>query len=166
MYSENVRKEYIKKKMLTNTIIANCGEGNVGKTGSILLLYAKLRKAAGMDMPDGLVDKNEDICKVVTINNINIGISSFGDTRQAIKEHLDELKDKGCQIIVTACRNNHEMIKLIKEYDEEYRIMRTSNARFYEESSNRRLSPKGICDRFNENWAEEIANLIESWCYV
>lgn len=59
--------------MLTNTIIANCGEGNVGKTGSILLLYAKLRKAAGMDVPDGLLERNEDICEEVTINGIRVG---------------------------------------------------------------------------------------------
>lgn len=163
---DNERKEYISKRMLTNTIIANCGEWNVGKTGSILLLYAKLRKAAGMDMPDGLVNKNEDICEVVTINGIRVGVSSFGDTKQTVKEHLDELRDKDCQIIVTACRNNNAMIRLLKDCARGYRLIRSSNARICEETTNSRIAPKGICDRFNEQWAEEMANLIESWCYV
>lgn len=49
-----------------------------------------------------------------------------------------------------------------------YRIWRTSNARIYEyiDKDNPRVAPKGIQTRFNENWAEEIANLIEAWCYA
>lgn len=151
--------------MVGPTIIANMGEGNVGKTSSILMLYAKLRKAEGKDKQDILIDEKKDICEVVKINEINVGISSFGDTRQTVKEHLDILKEKGCQIIVTACRNNHDMVCLLNEY-KEYRIWRTSNARLYENATTPRVAPKGICDRFNEQWAEEMARLIEGWCYV
>lgn len=151
---------------IRETIIANCGEGNTGKTSSILMLYAKLRKAGGKEKQNIEIDEKKDICEVVKINGINVGISSFGDTRQTVKEHLDELKGKGCQIIVTACRNNHKMIKLLKECAQGYRLIRTSNARLYEETTDPRVAPKGILDRFNENWATEIANLIESWCYA
>ena len=150
---------------IRETIIANCGEGNTGKTSSILMLYAKLRKAEGKDERNIEIDEKKDICEVVKINGINVGISSFGDTRQMVKEHLDDLKGKGCQIIVTACRNNHDMVCLLNEY-KEYRIWRTSNARLFEQNTHPRVAPKGICARFNEHWATEIANLIESWCYA
>lgn len=158
--------EVEREHRIQKTIIANCGEGNTGKTSSILMLYVKLRKAEGKEKQNIEIDEKKDICEVVKINGINIGISSFGDTRQTVKEHLDVLKGKGCQIIVTACRNNHEMIKLLKDYAQGYRLIRTSNARLYEETTDPRIAPKGILDRFNENWANEIANLIESWCYA
>ena len=147
--------------MVKPTIIANMGEGNVGKTDSIIMVYEKLCKRYGIEP----IVLDKDICEVVKINGIKVGISSFGDTRQMVKEHLDELKGKGCQIIVTACRNNHDMVCLLNEYDH-YRIWRTSNARLFEQNTHPRVAPKGMLKRFNENWAEEIANLIESWCYV
>ena len=149
---------------IRETIIANCGEGNTGKTSSILMLYAKLRKAEGTDTQDILIDEKKDICEVVKINNVLVGISSFGDTRQAVKEHMEDLKKNGCQIIVTACRNNHEMIKLLKDSAQGYRLMRTSNARLYEEGKGTTEIPADIIDSFNKQWAEEIAKLIESWC--
>lgn len=147
------------------TIIANCGEGSMGKSAAVKMVYERLKKVADIE-PEELEKKEKEVFAWMEINEIKVGISSFGDTRQTVKEHLDELKEKGCQIIVTACRNNHEMIKLLKSYAPTYRIIRTSNARLYEEATNPRVAPKGILDRFNENWAEEIANLIESWCYV
>jgi len=32
--------------------------------------------------------------------------------------------------------------------------------------NNPRVAPKSMQRRFNENWATEIANLIEAWCYA
>ena len=151
--------------MAEKTIIANCGEGNKGKTSSIRTLYRKLCEATGKEDQEKEAEQKEDICEVVKINEVFVGISSFGDTRQVIKEHIDELKGKGCEIIVTACRNNHGMIKLLKECAQGYRLMRTSNARLYEEGKGTTEIPADIIDHFNDQWAEEIAKLIESWCY-
>lgn len=157
--------EVEKEHRIRETIIANCGEGNTGKTSSIMMLYAKLRKTEGKEKQNIEIDEKKDICEVIKINEINVGISSFGDTRQMVKEHLDDLKGKGCQIIVTACRNNHDMVCLLNEY-KEYRIWRTSNARLFEQNTHPRVAPKSMLKRFNENWATEIANMIESWCYA
>ena len=73
-----------------------------------------------------------------------------------------------CQIVVAACRHIGPTVKVIENYAKanEYRIYWTSNARFYEDRTSPRVAPKGILERFNENWATEIANLIESWCYA
>ena len=149
--------------MVEPTIIANMGEGNVGKTESIIMVYEKLTKVK---------EDRKDICEVVTTNGVKIGIASDGDTQAIVRDNLDFLTDADCQIILTACRNNHDSIVLLNEYRDniynkneyKYRIWRTSNARIYEyiDKDNPRVAPKGIQTRFNENWAEEIANLIES----
>ena len=97
-----------------------------------------------------------------------------GDTQAIVRDNLDFLTNADCQIILTACRNNHETVCLLNEYRDnvnyknkyKYRIWRTANARIYESGTNPRVAPKGIQNRFNENWATEIANLIEAWCYA
>ena len=149
--------------MVQPTIIANCGEGETGKSDSIKQVYVKLCKIYGKD--PGVLD--EDICETLKINNTLIGIASDGDTLKIVEKNLKELTQQGCQIILTACRNNHDSVVLLNKYKNEYRIWRTSNARIYEyvDKDNPRVAPKGIQTRFNENWATEIANLIESWCY-
>lgn len=137
------------------------GEGNVGKTESIIMVYEKLMNVK--------IDR-KDICEVVTINNVKVGIASDGDSIKIIEANLDRLAKANCRIILTACRNNHDSVVLLNKYKNEYkyRIWRTSNARIYEyiDKDNPRVAPKGIQTRFNENWAEEITNLIESWCYA
>ena len=147
--------------MVEPTIIANMGEGNVGKTESIIMVYEKLKQVK---------EDRKDICEVVEINGVSVGIASDGDTQEIVRRNLDELVSKGCTIILTACRNNHDFVCLLNEYRDKYnyRIWRTSNARIYGyvDKNNPRVAPKGIQTRFNEQWATEIANLIESWCYA
>ena len=116
-------------------------------------------------------EDRKDICEVIEINKVKVGIASDGDLQAIVRNNLNELalKEK-CQIILIACRNNHDSIVLLNEYKNEYkyRVWRTSNARIYEyiDKDNPRVAPKGIQTRFNENWATEIANLIEAWCYA
>lgn len=164
--------------MAKPTIIANMGEGNVGKTESILLVFDKLCKLAEGNPVDREPDKKnkKDVCAWLVINKVKVGIASDGDTQAIVRDNLDFLTDANCRIILTACRSNHDSVVLLNEYKDnrnnknkyKYRIWRTSNARIYEyiDTNNPRVAPKGICDRFNENWAEEIAKLIESWCYA
>lgn len=161
--------------MVEKTIIANMGEGDVGKTESIILVYEKLRKVAEREKrekgPRRDQTKQRDIREVVEINGVKVGIASDGDTVHIVRRNLDELVNKGCRIILTACRNNHQMVSLLNEYKDKdenrnYRIWRTSNARIYENGKNSRVAPRSIRNRFNEQWAEEIANMIDSWCYA
>ena len=145
--------------MVEPTIIANYGDGDTGKSASIKRVYEKLMNVK---------EDRKDICEVVTINGVKIGIASDGDTQAIVRDNLNFLTDADCQIILTACRSNHDSVVLLNEYKNEYkyRIWRTSNARIYENGTNPRVAPKGIQTRFNENWATEIANLIEAWCYA
>ncbi len=155
---------------MKKTIIANFGEGDMGKSESILLVYDKLRMVAKGNPVDREPDKknSKDVCAWLTINGIKVGIASDGDLQAVVRDNLDFLTDADCQIILTACRNNHDSVVLLNEYKNKYRIWRTSNARIYEyiDTNHPRVAPKGIQNRFNENWATEIANLIEAWCYA
>ncbi len=151
--------------MVEPTIIANFGEGDTGKSDSIIMVYEKLTNVK---------EDRKDICEVVEINGVKVGIASDGDSQAIVRGNLNFLTKAGCRIILTACRNNHDSVVLLNEYRDniynkneyKYRIWRTSNARIYENGTNPRIAPKGIQTRFNENWATEIANLIEAWCYA
>lgn len=145
--------------MVEPTIIANCGEGNVGKTESIIMVYEKLMNVK---------ENRKDICEVIEINKVKVGIASDGDSQAIVRYNLDYLTAADCQIILIACRSNHDSVVLLNEYKNEYkyRILRTSNARIYENGTNPRVAPKSMQRRFNDNWATEIANLIEAWCYA
>lgn len=157
--------------MAEKTIIANYGAENVGKTTSIKLVYDKLHQlimdenCRDLHSPE---DNNGDLCAILTINGVKVGICSLGDNIPEYAEWLGELVGEECRIILTACHDNDDTTKRIYALQKkDYRILWTENARFYQESeSNNHKSPKGIIDRFNDQWATEIANMIESWCYA
>lgn len=156
---------------MKKTIIANYGTENVGKTTSIKLVYNKLHQiitdenCRDLHSPE---DNNGDLCAILTINGVKVGISSLGDNIPEHADWLNELVGEECVIILAACHDNDETTKKIYGLQKkDYRIIWTENARFYQElESYKHKSPKGITNRFNENWATEIANLIEAWCYA
>lgn len=153
--------------MVTKTIIANYGDPNLGKTKSVIMAYEKLQQVAEKeDVLYTPAQLNGDICVILTINGIKVGVSSQGDPWSAQKSLLDELVGNDCQIILTACRYYGVTEQNVKSFKPDYRVYWTCNARLYEDGTDPRVAPKGICDRFDEQWAEEIANLIESWCYA
>lgn len=157
--------------MVQKTIIANYGDPNMGKTESVKLVYEKLQKVAIEvtneygEMP--LCKNNDDVCAMLVINGIKVGICSQGDPKSCQKGWMERLVAANCSIILAACRHYGATVTLIESYQQQgYRIYWTSNARLFEHKTDPRIAPKGICDRFNEQWATEIANMIESWCYT
>ena len=157
--------------MRQKTIIANYGTENVGKTTSIKLVYNKLHQiitdenCRDLHSPE---DNNGDLCAILTINNVKVGISSLGDKCPQHAAWLDELVGEGCAIILAACHDNDDTTNKIYSLKAKgYQIYWTENARFYEEIDKTvHNAPKALTSRFNENWAGEIANLIESLCYA
>ena len=162
--------------MVEPTIIANYGEENLGKTESIKMLYEKLSKIDESEEPFYYKpeEHNGDLCGRVMINGIAVGVSSPGDPNSYQERWLKELiEDQKCRIIVAACRKSdgkERTSRTILDYATKhgYRIFWTSNARIYEYIDKRtpRKAPKGILNRFNEQWAEEMARMIEGWCYA
>ena len=156
--------------MVAKTIIANYGDWSLGKTGSIMRVFEKLSKRVEKESDVRVLHKPEnsdgDICAIITINDIKVGIASQGDPYSRQREWMKELVNHGCRIILAACRYYGATVDVIESYNPPYRIYWSCNARLYEAGTNPRVAPKGICSRFNEQWAEEIANMIESWCYA
>ena len=153
--------------MATKTIIAIYGDPNLGKTESVSLAYEKLKRVADKDL--GVIDvDNDDFCAWVEINKVKVGISSQGDPKSHQKQWLDDLIAKGCVVILAACHHMGATVTVIEDAAKAngYRIYWTCNARIYEHDTDPRVGPKGMRARFNEQWAEEMANLIESWCYA
>ncbi len=149
------------------TIIINYGESDNGKTSSIVKVYEKLSERYPHEL---LTDPDwDDINATVTINNVLVGIISHGDNGSNYEVVLDEMVSIGCTIILTAesC-SAKEVEKAIKKYaPNPYKIWWTENARLYKQAKDGSYrAPKYINDRFNEQWAKGIANLIESWCYA
>lgn len=158
------------KHMPRKTIIANYGYSNVGKTTSIKLVYNKLHQlitdenCRDLHSPE---DNNGDLCAVLTINNVKVGISSLGDKCPEHAEWLDELVAEECDIILAACQPQGKTEEKIESLQSDYRVLWTENARLYQyidQYTNK--APKALTSRFNEQWAEEMARLIESWCYA
>lgn len=155
--------------MIDPTIIANYGESNVGKTTSIKSAYQRLRQL----IPDedcqiihSPEQNNGDICAILTINNVKVGISSLGDNCPEHLEWLNALVKDKCKVILAACQWGGDTVKNIKSFQSSYHIIWAENARLYQEVEDSHVGPRGIQHHFNEQWAEEIANLIESWCYA
>ena len=158
-----------KKNMKRKTIIANYGESNVGKTSSIKLVYNMLHQIIADENCRDLhspEENNGDLCAILTINGVKVGISSLGDECKEHAEWLDELVGNECEIILAACQPTGKTEKKIESLQADYRILWTENARLYQyEDQYTKRAPKLITSRFNEHWATEIASLIESWCY-
>ena len=155
--------------MAEKTIIANYGYPNLGKTGSVKRVYENLAgiiKPADINIRHAPKSPEGDICAILTINKNLVGISSLGDYCPEHAQWLDELVKAECTIILAACQNGGKTMKKIESLNPPYRIYWSCNAHLYEAGTFPRVAPKGILDRFNENWAEEIANLIENWCYA
>lgn len=151
--------------MIEKTIIANYGDWDLGKTKSINLAYAKLKEVATNDVI--LHTDKDDVCALMEINGVKVGICSQGDPRSCQRGWMETLYAKDCTIILAACRYNGATAELIESYENKgYRVFWTCNARIYENGITPRVAPKGTRDRFNEQWAEEIVKLIESWCYA
>lgn len=151
--------------MVEPTIIANFGDWDLGKTKSILTAYLILKEVASSH--EILHTDKDDVCALLEINGVKVGICSQGDPRSCQKGWMETLVAKDCTIILAACRYDGATATLIESYQKKgYRLFWTCNARLYEAGTNPRVAPKGICARFNEHWATEIANLIESWCYA
>jgi Cdc6-like AAA superfamily ATPase len=153
--------------MIQKTIIANYGDPDLGKTTSVILVYKKLKEKGERAVICDPEYSNGDLCAVLTINGVKVGFSSLGDPYSSHREWLNKLiDDEKCPIILTACRYSGVTEEFIESKQPDYRILWTSNARLYEAEKGTSNIPVDIIDRFNDQWATEIANLIESWCYA
>ncbi len=93
-------------------VISLRGTNNCGKTASLTILYYMLL-ANGYNKIQGCYKElsNGDFIDVLEKGEIIIGIVTQGDyvqTENSIKNHLEYLKSKGCNIAICACTSNND----------------------------------------------------------
>lgn len=82
----------------------NAGSANKGKSKSLWRLFELLAEKAD-DVAIG-VPEEYDICAILTINGVRIGIDSLGDPPYyRTVESFNWFKEQDCQIIVCAARS-------------------------------------------------------------
>jgi GTP-binding protein EngB required for normal cell division len=108
---------------MRKSIIVLQGISCSGKSSTLRILRNKLEKKKYFYLIHGKEKKN---CKefrlfVVAIEGKLIGITSYGDKLEIIKEYLKILENFNCNILICACRSRGETLDFPK-YFSSYRI--------------------------------------------
>ncbi len=107
-------------------IIGLYGSSNKGKSETIRLVYGKLCNM----FPDytfhpdfiQVIPENGDICIVIIINGIIIGIESQGDPNSRIFKSLPIFAKLNCDIILCATRTRGGTVEEVKKLSNDYEI--------------------------------------------
>ena len=86
---------------MKKTIIALSGTANVGKSMTLSRLGRQLQTAGGVT-PDNIV--GVEYRAVFAYLRINVGIQTFGDTDNVIRQGLLHFQTNSCDIIAIACK--------------------------------------------------------------
>lgn len=86
-----------------NTILALRGKGNSGKSVTIRMLHDLLLQNGYQSVRSNL-RLSGDFVAVFSKNGILIGVTSSGDTYDAVHNNLQNLINDGCEICVCTCR--------------------------------------------------------------
>lgn len=95
-----------------------------GKTTAINLAFDKFKERhpnATCVLPYEN-DGHGDILVAVEVKGISVGFSSIGDDVAQIKENLQKLREKNCDIIVCATRTHGGTKDAVMEFNDEYHI--------------------------------------------
>ena len=108
------------------TLIGLFGTSNVGKSQTIRFVYEKLTKKF-LDFTfhkdhEQIIPEDGDICIVIIVNGIIIGIESQGDPNSRIFYSLPIFVKLKCDIILCATRTRGATVKEVEKLDKEYEI--------------------------------------------
>jgi hypothetical protein len=88
-----------------NTIIALRGIGNSGKSTTIRLLHGLMLSNGYILIRTDFTEESGDFISIFSKDGKLIGVTSTGDTFDAVSEKLAELVGAGCTVCVCACRS-------------------------------------------------------------
>jgi hypothetical protein len=130
------------------TIIAVCGESNIGKTAAICTVYEKLTG-----------EKMDDERKVINYKTKKIGITNVGDPDSDQPSYLEDFANGECQIIICACRpRNPTKGNVLEIAGYGYDVIWTSNFSSQEAAATGGIMPGGV--DLNDEFATAIEHLI------
>lgn len=98
------------------TIIADYGGGDIGKSSAIKEVYNQIKRSYPQCVElDYYFDG--DIRSIFEINKTKIGIESQGDPYSRQPVSLDSFLQKGCDIIIVACRTKGDTIEKVRNFE-------------------------------------------------
>lgn len=99
-------------------VIADRGCGRLGKSAAVKCVYYLL-KNEGYTLESAEWQGMEgigDIKAIFTIDGVKVGIESQGDPGYDMESTIEEFVEKGCKIIVTACRTKGITFNKVRDY--------------------------------------------------
>lgn len=115
------------------------GASNTGKSTSIQQLFNLLSQDDFFTKVDrskhfrsidfyacfSYISKNDGKKKI-------LGLSSFGDNFESMKNSFDYFNEKNCDIVLTACRMSGQTIDFLKEYLSEYKLIKINDLKYFD----------------------------------
>lgn len=131
----------------------NAGAANKGKSKSLRRLYEILAEKAD-DVKIG-VPEEYDICAILTINGVRIGIGSLGDPPYyRTVDSFSWFKEQGCEIIVCSARSSGW------SYDQAFEL--ENDGFICCLLTNGKSNVREMQEKLNEDYARFVAGLIEN----
>lgn len=153
----------------TKTYITLCGLGNTGKTSTLKKLILKfIENGAKIELldcfdkdfaelsPVDRIKNTDDAVIKLSFNNRVIGITTRGDSAEALKEDFEKLGE--CEIYVCATHTRGNTIKFIKETADGNTLIIHDKWSVYSKETNLENEQK----RSNEIQAEELFEQIKT----
>lgn len=131
------------------------GKANIGKTHTLRKVYEKLNshEKTILEQP------NDDIYATIKMGDFLIGIATQGDPMSGLKERLNELMQKSCDIIVCASRSKGYTVD-----DVENSALQNGYSLIW--SSPFVTEDKTLRETCQDYMAQSIINLINGIAYV
>lgn len=141
-------------------VIANRGIGQIGKSASILAVYHLLKETGYKTILEEwqYEYENGDIKAIFDINGVKVGIESQGDPGCEMETTMEEFVEKGCEIIVAACRTKSYTYETVRTYlgvEKGYDVLWCAHYVYPKDKAD------GTWRTLNRAYAEQVLELIQ-----
>ncbi len=132
----------------------------MGKSPSVRNVYYTLKRKGYSTLLEQWQGEPEvgDIIAIFDVRGVKVGIESQGDPGCDMEATMEAFVQKGCDIIVTACRTKSTTYDKVWKYlgkEQGYDILECPNYRYSDTGANETL------DALNQIYAEHVVRLIE-----
>ena len=108
------------------TIIALRGKPSSGKSKTLRLVFERLQGEG--DLLWQAKHRYVETVAVVKVGDVMVGIVSIGDVAALLDNLLQDVIDRGCLVIVCACRRNNngsdsKTVQVVKQREPDYSIV-------------------------------------------
>lgn len=103
-------------KLANKIFIPLYGRSNSGKTTTLKKVIDKLERKYKVNDAREKPSAANDKLVIVDIDEVKVGISTGGDKEAVVKDCINKLFNKGCNIIVTATRSKGAPVEVVEKF--------------------------------------------------